>query len=196
MKFTLRLYRRHDMDLIALYKHDTFGFQKALKASLRAYIKGEPYLLQMPPLKDYSDYDFRYCYRTIISLNDVYDKDIIDWLKKAKPSEKTALIKTTLRGSLVGPLSYVCIEDKDEINHTEKILLQIQEFYPNLQSFPTKRKYKNKKKKDHLLEKIPTYKKEPEITETPKDTNGIEDNTETDTDFDLYSNIESLLTNF
>lgn len=38
MKFTMRIYKRHDMDLLLLHKTKGFSMQKAVKAALRMHL--------------------------------------------------------------------------------------------------------------------------------------------------------------
>lgn len=38
MKFTMRLYKRHDLDLLLLHKTKGFSMQKAVKAALRMHL--------------------------------------------------------------------------------------------------------------------------------------------------------------
>ena len=53
MKFTMRLYRRHDMDLLILHKAKGFSIQKAVKAALYMHIGLSDY--QTIPYPDVSE---------------------------------------------------------------------------------------------------------------------------------------------
>lgn len=48
MQVTIRLYRQHDMDLVALYRTEGFSFQKAMKEALRAFATKQDYRIKRP----------------------------------------------------------------------------------------------------------------------------------------------------
>lgn len=126
-RITLRLYRRHDIDLISLYKHPDFGFKTACVNALRAYINKKPYFIKQPTFTEPKE--FKYGYQLFIVLDDNKDKDIIDYLKKVKPRYQNEFIKMVLRGSVIGPVAYNCFDDGSDgagrpeiINYTPFVL--------------------------------------------------------------------------
>lgn len=48
MQVTIRLYRQHDMDLVALYRTEGFSFQKTMKEALRAFASRQDYHIKRP----------------------------------------------------------------------------------------------------------------------------------------------------
>lgn len=221
MKITIRLYRRHDMDLLVLYKNKNFGFQKALKKALKAYIHKEPYLVYQPETQDFSKADFKYSYQTFLILDDVYDKEIIDWLKNVKKNHRNILLKTILRGSIVGPLAYGCMEGDDDRMEHNLLLQRIKTNVPNLLASPKRRQVSatNKKKNSSTVSDIkkpltgttteqiikPIAKelknnnesntiKEVTVSATTEDLSNISENNEDD--FDLFSSAGDIMSQF
>ena len=129
MKVILRLYRRHDLDLIALYNNKSFGFQQTLRNALRAYAKGENYLIYPPECKiNYtkkSATDFNYSYTVHLILDSVYDKDIIDFLGKVKKGLRNEFIKIVLRNCIVGPTYSICLNDDKERTVANNLIEQL-----------------------------------------------------------------------
>lgn len=144
MKITLRLYRRHDIDLISLYKNPQFDFKKACIIALRGYVTKQPVLFKQPPYYVPKD-EFKYGYQMFLILDDVNDADIIDYLETLRPRYRNEFIKMVIRGSVIGPIAYNCFPDEIDaagrdvnINNTQIVL----------KDFPIKtRKGKGKKKK-------------------------------------------------
>lgn len=149
MNFTLRLYRRHDMDLITLYKDNRVAFSILIKAALKAYICNEPFLFYPPEPSDieYSKFDFKSHYRTVIHFDDNMDKEIIDWLNSTKPAYKTAAIKTVIRASIAVPITYACMANDEEKQRFFSVLSKTKDFYPNMYDCIFRKKYQKKEKK-------------------------------------------------
>ena len=105
------------MDLLALYKNPVFNFQRVVHEALRAYVRGQQYFVFVPRCdKNLSDFEFKYIYQFTITLDEDADGDVIDWLESAQPRLQNALIKSVLRGSLVGQSVFACLsEDADRI---------------------------------------------------------------------------------
>lgn len=160
-RITLRLYRRHDIDLISLYKHPDFGFKTACVNALRAYINKKPYFIKQPTFTEPKE--FKYGYQLFIVLDDNKDKDIIDYLKKVKPRYQNEFIKMVLRGSVIGPVAYNCFEDESDgagrpeiINYTPFVL----------QDYPVKTRKKTSS--DEKLKTKPVEQKvEPVVVPAP-----------------------------
>ena len=72
-KVGIRIYRDHDIDLVLLYKNPTFGFQKAIKQAIRAYVREQPYFIFVPETFDISDKQFKYSYQAFLD----FDGDVM-----------------------------------------------------------------------------------------------------------------------
>lgn len=115
MKKKIRLYKRHDMDLLALYKNPEFNFQYVVHEALKAYVRGKPYFIYVPRCdKDLANYEFKSIYQFSIDLNPETEADVIEWIENAQNSYQNALIKSVLRGCLVGTSAFACVRDDND----------------------------------------------------------------------------------
>ena len=105
-KVLLRIYSRHDLDLVALRSIKEFDMNGAIKYVLREYIKGTPVKMQIPIIPDFTNAKFKSFYTIFLSLDEVKDSDIISFLDTIKPYCRNVAIKTIFRASLLNlPLS-------------------------------------------------------------------------------------------
>lgn len=148
MKVVMRLYRMHDMDLIALYKHKQFNFRNALRYALKNYIYDNPKKMLAPTAVDLSETEFRSCYRFIISFDDEKDSDVIELLLNVKPRYRNSFLKNILRYSLVGMNVSVYSSLSSEYIKENKLLLKNKELYSECANPALKAKYKEKKAKE------------------------------------------------
>lgn len=109
MKILIRLYRRHDIDLVTLYKTPSFPMHRVLYNALRAYVEGYSYHVPAPEYtKDISKLDLKSKYQMFLFLDETKDADLIRWLKTVKPLMRNVLLKTILRGAIDGSTIYGC----------------------------------------------------------------------------------------
>lgn len=172
MRIPLRLYRNHDPDLLALYKNPNFSFQKALKGALRAYINKEPYFIYQPEQVDLRDFDFKYGYQFFLIFDDFYDKDIIDWLNGIKKRQRNIVIKSILRGAMVGVSISHCMEKDDDRIQVNAMQEKVRDRLPGLNEPPLKRK-KGPKKSSSINSTV--LKAENNIASTKTTTNKSEE---------------------
>lgn len=105
-KVLLRIYSRHDLDLVALRNIKEFDINRAIKYVLHEYIKGTPVKMQIPIVPDFTEAKFKSSYTIFLNLNEEEDSDIISFLDTIKPYYRNAAIKTIFRASLLSlPLS-------------------------------------------------------------------------------------------
>lgn len=103
------------MDLLALYKNPNFNFQKVIRESLRAYVRGVPYFVYVPKCeKDLANFQFNPSYQFTVALDDKNDADVIAWLNQARPRLKNALVKSVMRGCMVGASVFACLSSDKE----------------------------------------------------------------------------------
>lgn len=105
------------MDLLALYKNPEFNFQFVVHEALKAYVRGKPYFIYVPKCdKDLADYEFKSIYQFSVDLDAETEADVIEWIESAQNSYQNALIKSVLRGCLVGTSAFACVcNDNDRI---------------------------------------------------------------------------------
>lgn len=145
MRITLRLYRRHDIDLISLYKNPKFDFKKACVMALKGYVHKQPVFFKQPPYYAPKD-EFKYGYQMFLVLDDNKDADIIDYLDTLRPRYRNEFIKMVIRGAIIGPIAYNCFPDELDAAGRDVIL---NNSTITLNEFPIKaRKGKGEKRKN------------------------------------------------
>lgn len=100
-RMTVRIYKRHDLDLMYLFfvESEGFNFQESLKIVLKDYIKGKrsklsvpegmcPAVDELPPHKQLH-----------INLDAKADKDIINWKKSITKGRQNNLVKNIYRNA-------------------------------------------------------------------------------------------------
>lgn len=110
MKLVMRLYRRHDLDLVNLYQMPEFNFQESVKKVLADYvsdqnrehsnfkIKVPQNSTQTPNYKELRQYVQVHVY-----LSDENDKDIVNWVQGIRPGFRNSIIKNIFRNYLSRP---------------------------------------------------------------------------------------------
>lgn len=104
MQVPIRLYKRHDLDLIYLYNHKDFSLTKALKLALYGYVNKEKFFINTP--KDIQEITSNSNKKSIyfrLILNDETDKDIIEFISKMPSGYRNSMIKNLFRQYLNGP---------------------------------------------------------------------------------------------
>ena len=100
MKVMIRLYRKHDLDLISLYYSPEFAFTKAFKEVLINYVRGEYYRIQIP--KTALPPAIRRVVPLHIILNEETEKDVIDWIRKINNGQRNSMLKNLFRSYIIG----------------------------------------------------------------------------------------------
>lgn len=146
MMVTIRLYRQHDLDLIALYRHPNFSLSAAIKRALIAYVRKEQLSIQQPPTYDLPNEKISRIIQMHIVLNEEYDQDIIKWIKGTKEGYRNSVLKNIVRGYMIGPCVYSYQKDdnaKNEAIENNDLFLSNVKNATNL----NKSKYNKSKKK-------------------------------------------------
>lgn len=144
MKVIIYLYRRHDMDLVTLYKNPNFGFRKVLIKAIYSYATGHPYIISAPATYNAADKNFKSRYRIELNFDEQKDSDIITWLKTIKPNYRCITLKCIMRGHIVGPIVYGCTNDTSDSNNATTIYAKIKQALPMLYDAPLKTKVQEK----------------------------------------------------
>ncbi len=103
MKVSVRIYRQHDLDLIALYRNKKYHIGREMKKCLIAYAKGEMYV---PPEVSMDDVISGYVptyYVIHIELNDKKPDEAaaIELIKHIKNGYKCSFMKALFRSSIL-----------------------------------------------------------------------------------------------
>ncbi len=98
----MRIYRRHDLDLIGLFANDNFKFEEEVANSLRAYVRKEETKIIIP-----TTHSFSKCVnpksQVNIILDEKQDKDVIDFLFSVPSGNRNSFIKSVFRNYINAP---------------------------------------------------------------------------------------------
>lgn len=101
MSVSFYLYRYHDMDLINLYRHENFKFQKEAKKAIVEFANGNLYEIKVPDTPIKSGYIGEVIPMHIeFNANKDDEKKAIELLKSARRGFRCQLIKSLIRMSL------------------------------------------------------------------------------------------------
>lgn len=100
MKLTIRIYKRHDLDLLYLYKQQSdFDFKESLKKTLKAHVNNKKITNQIPIGECESVSSLPSVVQMHIMLDPKEDKDIFEWTQKITRGRRNNIIKNLYRNS-------------------------------------------------------------------------------------------------
>ena len=95
MNVTLRLYKRHDLDLIPVVTSSTFKLTKQIKGAIRAYLNDEPFRI---PIESVAAVDNeRGTYLLHFCINREKEPDLFTFVTSLKTGKRNSAIKNLLR---------------------------------------------------------------------------------------------------
>ena len=99
MRITIRIYKRHDLDLLALYCADSSKFKKEFKETLKKYIKNTPTknLITETECKPVSSLPTKASFHLLLKEE---DEDIKNWIKGITRGRRNNIMKNIYRNSL------------------------------------------------------------------------------------------------
>lgn len=119
MKVTMRLYKRHDLDLLYLYNTPGFPFQKNLKKVICDYVRSGGVISEdkkIVPPENYKNVTSRLT-QLHINLSEEEDSDVINWLNQFSNGYKNSLLKNIYRGYLSYPVLGPYYKDNNTNKH-------------------------------------------------------------------------------
>ena len=136
MDILVRLYVRHDADLLNLYRNKNFSLASAMRDSIMAYVRNEPvkYVMPAPYLETKEDIRNASLH---LYFHPEEDEDVIKFLLGVREGARCALIKNIFRGYMMYPNIYCCFENKERAlqhamavfgNTNQKVSVTGQEF--------------------------------------------------------------------
>lgn len=158
IKLILRLYRQHDLDLIALHRNDDFCFSAAVRKALDAYVNKKTLSICAPgPNKDYEGRISKQI-QLIIKLDDIKDVKSIEYIKSIKEGYRNSCVKNLLRGYLTYPVVYPYMESDSSFQDIKENNDIFKKNNVSCETIDKKRHYIQKKhvKKDPFDEKLDT----------------------------------------
>ena len=121
VRYPIRLYTYHDLDLVTFTLTHDFDIRRAIYCALKAFSKGEAFLIQIPPAVR-SVAKFQRYYTKILILDTEDDQDVIDLLNLVEPGRRNNFIKNLLRLYLAYPFSEYFFKDEKSLKLFESKL--------------------------------------------------------------------------
>ena len=101
---TIRLYRRHDIDLIALKCANGFSMNQMIRNSLLAYLNGEPSSIVYPAIEiPMSNLPQMTQLHLSLDLENEDDARIYEYISEIQPGYRNSIIKQLIRYYCVSP---------------------------------------------------------------------------------------------
>lgn len=112
-KYTMRLYRSHDIDLLMLERHGV-NLLAAVKIALRAACNGEYFIIKTKPANYCGYVELEPQYVRMLFLDTKEDADIIELLNKVNNGGKNNILKNILRLYLFTPYNSRFLKTKED----------------------------------------------------------------------------------
>ena len=113
IRYTIRLYRLHDLDLITFIMTHEFDIMHAIYSSVTAFAKGEAFLISIP---------LRRVYTKTLILDTEKDALTISMLDRISPGKRNNFFKNLLRLYLMYPFSECFFNSPEDLQYLEKKL--------------------------------------------------------------------------
>lgn len=105
MIVTVRIYKRHDPDLVHLIENYEFDIKKAVYCALSGYIKGEAFVISLPKKRGVPYKTSGRIIRGDLRLNEMEDEALIRFISQIPGGERNCALKTILRLYLRLPIN-------------------------------------------------------------------------------------------
>ena len=115
IRYTVRLYKIHDLDLITFLETHEFNFIRALYSALTAFCNGELFVIEVPPTKTQFT-QIKRSYTKVLTLDAEKDAAAIAILDKLAPGYRNNFLKNILRQYLCFPLSEEFLKDSSDMD--------------------------------------------------------------------------------
>lgn len=113
MIVTVRIYKRHDPDIVSLIENYEFDVKKAVYCALLGYMKKEIYVITLPPMRKEPYKTSGRVIRGDIRLDDIEDEALIKFITQIPSGERNCAIKTILRLYLRLPVNETWAQDNN-----------------------------------------------------------------------------------
>ena len=122
IRYTIRLYRLHDLDLITFIMTHEFDIMHAIYSSVSAFAKGEAFLISIPPINNSEMPQLRRVYTKTLILDTEKDALTISMLNRISPGKRNNFIKNLLRLYLMYPFSESFFKSPEDLQYFEEKL--------------------------------------------------------------------------
>lgn len=122
IRYTIRLYRLHDLDLITFIMTHEFDIMHAIYSSVTAFAKGEAFLISIPPITTSEMPQLRRVYTKTLILDTEKDSSTISMLDRISPGKRNNFFKNLLRLYLMYPFSECFFNSSEDLQYFEEKL--------------------------------------------------------------------------
>ena len=122
IRYTIRLYRLHDLDLITFIMTHEFDIMHAIYSSVSAFAKGEAFLISIPAINNSEMPQLRRVYTKTLILDTEKDALTISMLNRISPGKRNNFIKNLLRLYLMYPFSESFFKSPEDLQYFEEKL--------------------------------------------------------------------------
>lgn len=122
LRYTIRLYRLHDLDLITFAETHEFNVIRAMYSSLSAFAKGEAFVIEIPPRREQKPPQLNRVYIKALTLDDEKDRAAVAVINTIAPGYRNSFLKNLLRLYLCNPLSEEFFKETKRNRNTGDII--------------------------------------------------------------------------
>lgn len=100
MKLTIRIYKRHDLDLLYLRRQESdLDFASAMKEALKSYVAGKPKKNKLPSGPCQSVQSMPTSSQLHLDLDDIEDAELIAWIRSITRGRRNNICKNIFRST-------------------------------------------------------------------------------------------------
>ena len=160
VRYTMRFYRAHDLDLITFIETHEFNIMHAVYSALNAFVSGEVFVIEIPPRRQ-STVEYQRVYNRALFLDSERDKEAVELLSSVSPGYRNSFLKNLLRLYLCCPFSeeYFISNDGAEKAMEMTSVFRTDRRVAQAGTIRKKRKKERKEKKRELSPRRKTKKK-------------------------------------
>ena len=114
--YPYQLFARHDLDLLTFKNLYNVNLTKALYCSLKAFVKGEAFVIVIPEERGITP-TFKRKYYGKLRLHTEKDADVIEMIEKIAKGYRNCFFKNILRMYMRQPLTELFLEDPEDIGY-------------------------------------------------------------------------------
>lgn len=114
-KYTVRLYRAHDLDLISFMLSYEFNIMRAIYVSLKGFAANQKFIIETPPARDIVVVDLKRVYARSLILDEDHDAEVIRLADMIKPGYRNNFFKNVLRMYVCSPIAASFLSDEGNI---------------------------------------------------------------------------------
>lgn len=124
-RYTVRLYRVHDYDLISLMLMHNFDIRKAIYISLKNFCKSKRVVFRIPPQIYQKPEDLNWAYTLTVYIDPEKDEDIVHLMNMIQSGCRNSFLKGLLRLYICDPAPDIFMESPSDAREMRNRLDQV-----------------------------------------------------------------------